>query len=179
MLPNWKLWLMSSNFFKVINLVVSCIRGRRRVWYTWSFRSTWMKTCSGFSWHDLTRHLLEHISQSINSESFHTKENGSRTKCEEEVHFSEKLHSVRTVELPTKRNCLGFIMVHSCDCCLLRQYGPSPSLSWILHNIFHFCTPIRILNYFWISKASSSSVLCVCKAWDVKIQSPIKADQIK
>lgn len=49
----------------------------------------------------------------MNSETFHSKENGHRVKFEEEIHLDEKQHCLGIFEFPTARKCPAFDIIAS------------------------------------------------------------------
>lgn len=52
--------------------------------------------------------LLDHISQSMNLEAFHAKENERCVQCEEELHPAEKQHPLGIVDLLIGRKFPAF-----------------------------------------------------------------------
>lgn len=57
---------------------------------------------------DIAAHLLNVIFQSINSATFHLKENRTHVYREEDLHSVGKQHSVRIVEILNARKCPAF-----------------------------------------------------------------------
>lgn len=111
-------WFQCSKFIQSLNRVswleglialaiccLSCAELGTEVWYKLHFTDLQKKKSSGSKMGDKVGQLVECISQCMNLESFHLKENTRSLKFKEDLHAAGKQHSMGIVELLIRCKC--------------------------------------------------------------------------